>query len=80
MHIFTILYVASVETSVTSCRKLFGEEPIESHPTFASFRLSDWTSAGAAVLQGLERKDFGDTFTIADPDGHRLRVMVSAAV
>jgi predicted enzyme related to lactoylglutathione lyase len=29
---------------------------------------------GAAVLQNPEQMDFGYTFTVADPDGHRLRV------
>jgi predicted enzyme related to lactoylglutathione lyase len=29
---------------------------------------------GAAILQDPVQMDFGYTFTIADPDGHRLRV------
>lgn len=120
MHIFTILYVKSVEASVSFYQKILGEAPIEFHPTFASFQLTNghmlglwietgvmpktvgvgarselcfdvpdrtelegkfsvWTDAGAEILQGLTKMDFGDTFTAADPDGHRLRVMVSAA-
>lgn len=39
-------------------------------------RLEAWTAAGAVVVQGLSAMDFGDTFTVTDPDGHRLRVMV----
>jgi predicted lactoylglutathione lyase len=29
---------------------------------------------GASVLQNPTQMDFGYTFTVADPDGHRLRV------
>lgn len=118
MHIFTILYVESVSASVAFYGKLLGADPVESHPTFASFRLADghmlglwglagvlppavaggarselcfdvadrpalearladWTRLGATVLQEIRTLDFGDTFVVADPDGHRLRVMVS---
>lgn len=43
-------------------------------------KLDAWTGAGAALIQELSSLDFGDTFTVADPDGHRLRVMVARAV
>jgi predicted enzyme related to lactoylglutathione lyase len=33
---------------------------------------------GAAVLQKPVPMDFGYTFTVADPDGHRLRVFAEA--
>ncbi len=33
---------------------------------------------GAAVLQEPTQMDFGYTFTVADPDGHRLRVFAEA--
>jgi predicted enzyme related to lactoylglutathione lyase len=33
---------------------------------------------GASVLQNPEQMDFGYTFTVADPDGHRLRVFAEA--
>ncbi len=33
-------------------------------------------SIGAQVLQEPVQMDFGYTFTVADPDGHRLRVFV----
>jgi catechol 2,3-dioxygenase-like lactoylglutathione lyase family enzyme len=33
-----------------------------------------WTKLGLAVLQAPVEMDFGFTFTLADPDGHRLRV------
>lgn len=32
---------------------------------------------GAAVLQEPTQMDFGYTFTVADPDGHRLRVFAT---
>jgi catechol 2,3-dioxygenase-like lactoylglutathione lyase family enzyme len=34
-----------------------------------------WRAAGARILQVPTRVDFGYTFTAADPDGHRLRVL-----
>lgn len=37
-------------------------------------RLEAWQQAGARLLQPPTRMDFGYTFTVADPDGHRLRV------
>ena len=33
---------------------------------------------GAVVLQEPTQMDFGYTFTVADPDGHRLRVFAAA--
>lgn len=33
-----------------------------------------WAGIGAVILQKPEQRDFGYTFTAADPDGHRLRV------
>jgi predicted enzyme related to lactoylglutathione lyase len=33
---------------------------------------------GAGVMQKPEQMDFGYTFTVADPDGHRLRVFAEA--
>jgi len=39
-------------------------------------RFEAWTAAGAEVVQELSAMDFGDCFTVTDPDGHRLRVMV----
>ena len=33
---------------------------------------------GAAVLQEPTQMDFGYTFTVVDPDGHRLRVFAAA--
>lgn len=35
-------------------------------------------SIGAVVLQEPTQMDFGYTFTVADPDGHRLRVFDSS--
>ena len=32
-----------------------------------------WTGLGSEVLQEPTDMDFGFTFTVADPDGHRLR-------
>lgn len=33
-----------------------------------------WRTLGLRILQAPVQMDFGDTFTGADPDGHRLRV------
>ena len=33
-----------------------------------------WSQNGAAVLQEPTEMDFGRTFVVLDPDGHRLRV------
>lgn len=38
---------------------------------------SDW-SGKAKVLQEPTRMDFGFTFVVEDPDGHRLRVFAAA--
>lgn len=38
-----------------------------------------WLEAGARLAQDLTVMDFGDTFTVTDPDGHRLRGMVPRA-
>lgn len=35
---------------------------------------ADWSAKGAAILQTPTLKEFGYTFTAADPDGHRLRI------
>lgn len=35
---------------------------------------SDWASKGLRVLQTPVDLDFGYTFVVTDPDGHRLRV------
>lgn len=34
---------------------------------------SDWTKRGLSVLQTPVEMDFGYTFVVTDPDGHRLR-------
>jgi catechol 2,3-dioxygenase-like lactoylglutathione lyase family enzyme len=39
---------------------------------------AEWSGKGCAILQKPMKKDFGYTFTAADPDGHRLRAMVLA--
>jgi predicted enzyme related to lactoylglutathione lyase len=38
-----------------------------------------WTKLGLEVVQEPTRMDFGFTFVVADPDGHRLRPFVLAA-
>jgi predicted enzyme related to lactoylglutathione lyase len=53
-----------------------------------SFSLSDeaslrqthatWAALGLEVVQEPTRMDFGFTFVVADPDGHRLRPFVLA--
>ena len=37
-------------------------------------RHARWGALGCAVLQAPVVMDFGYTFTVADPDGHRVRV------
>jgi catechol 2,3-dioxygenase-like lactoylglutathione lyase family enzyme len=39
---------------------------------------ADWKQVGLEVLQEPTDMDFGDTFVVADPDGHRLRPFVLA--
>ena len=41
--------------------------------------FTDWTALGLQVVQEPTRMDFGFTFVVADPDGHRLRPFVLAA-
>jgi catechol 2,3-dioxygenase-like lactoylglutathione lyase family enzyme len=38
----------------------------------------DWTRLGLEVLQEPSEMDFGFTFVVQDPDGHRLRPFVLA--
>jgi len=40
--------------------------------------FADWSAKGATILQSPTRMDFGFTFTVEDPDGHRLRVFARA--
>lgn len=35
---------------------------------------ADWAGRGLRVLQAPVQMDFGYTFVVTDPDGHRLRV------
>jgi predicted enzyme related to lactoylglutathione lyase len=37
-------------------------------------RLARWHALGCTVLQQPTAMDFGYTFTVQDPDGHRVRV------
>ena len=46
---------------------------VETDPTVDQFFASA-KAIGAAVLQEPTHLDFGYTFTVADPDGNRLRV------
>jgi catechol 2,3-dioxygenase-like lactoylglutathione lyase family enzyme len=39
----------------------------------------EWTALGLKVLQKPTDMDFGFTFVVEDPDGHRLRPFVLAA-
>lgn len=43
------------------------------HQTYAA-----WKKLGLEVVQEPTRMDFGFTFVVADPDGHRLRPFVLA--
>ncbi|MDC3960951.1 VOC family protein [Polyangium jinanense] len=40
---------------------------------------SEWTKLGLTVVQEPTDMDFGFTFVVEDPDGHRLRPFVLAA-
>jgi len=37
-------------------------------------RFAQWTAEGLVVAQTPTQMDFGYTFVVLDPDGHRLRV------
>jgi predicted enzyme related to lactoylglutathione lyase len=39
---------------------------------------ADWKRKGATILQEPTAMDFGWTFLVSDPDGHRLRVFCPA--
>jgi catechol 2,3-dioxygenase-like lactoylglutathione lyase family enzyme len=58
-----------------------GVELSFSLPDEASVRqtFAAWTALGLEVVQAPTRMDFGFTFVVADPDGHRLRPFVLAA-
>lgn len=43
-----------------------------------SATYDEWKRLGLKVLQELSDMDFGFTFVVEDPDGHRLRPFVSA--
>lgn len=36
---------------------------------------ADWAARGRTILQTPTTLDFGYTFTAADPDGHRIRIL-----
>jgi catechol 2,3-dioxygenase-like lactoylglutathione lyase family enzyme len=57
-----------------------GVELSFSLPDEASVRktYAAWTALGLEVVQEPTRMDFGFTFVVADPDGHRLRPFVLA--
>lgn len=40
---------------------------------------ASWQARGLAVLQPPTTMDFGRTFVVADPDGHRLRMFAPSA-
>lgn len=40
--------------------------------------FTDWKDLGVEILQTPVDMDFGYTFTVADADGHRLRVFALA--
>lgn len=41
-------------------------------------QLHDWQAAGAILIQEIILMDFGWSFMVQDPDGHRLRVLCPA--
>jgi len=40
---------------------------------------ADWSGQGITILEPPTDHDFGRSFVVADPDGHRLRVFAPAA-
>ncbi len=58
-------------TAPTGCNEIGFH--VESKEIVAQF-LDAAKKIGATVLQEPTEMDFGYTFTVADPDGHRLRV------
>lgn len=42
--------------------------------------LDEWKALGLAVIQTPTKMDFGLTFTVTDPDGHRLRVFTPSEI
>ncbi|MDE2384910.1 MAG: VOC family protein [Alphaproteobacteria bacterium] len=50
---------------------------VDSNATVEKF-FAEAKQVGAAVLQAPTQMDFGYTFCVADPDGHRLRVFATA--
>lgn len=46
--------------------------PVETRPELETL-LKDWPALGLQIIQQPTQMDFGYTFTVADPDGHRLR-------
>ena len=42
--------------------------------------LAEWKALGLVVIQPPTQMDFGLTFTVTDPDGHRLRVYTPSAM
>ena len=50
------------------------DEPASVDKTYA-----DWSGRGLRVLQTPVEMDFGYTFVVTDPDGHRLRVYSMSA-
>lgn len=41
--------------------------------------FDQWSAKRLAILQTPTKMDFGFTFVVADPDGHRVRVFAPAA-
>jgi predicted enzyme related to lactoylglutathione lyase len=41
---------------------------------------AEWKALGLAVIQPPTKMDFGLTFTVTDPDGHRLRAFVPSEI
>ena len=41
-------------------------------------QLHDWQATGAILIQEITLMDFGWSFMVQDPDGHRLRVLCPA--
>ena len=79
-----ILYVASPTASAAFYTDLLGQPPVEASPGFALFALSSGVTLGLWAAPAVEpaATPAGGAelaFTVADPDGHRLRAFAPTA-
>ena len=90
---YLLLAVKDPRRSAEIYDRLLGVKPVENAPTFVLYVLPTGLKVGlwaagdmkpvprqaGGVEQEPTRMDFGFTFVVADPDGHRLRPFALAA-